>query len=102
MFDPLRYGGLVNDLAVHDLDLARLFGGVTGTVASGTVTAVARASRSDPAGFVRPTAGLAVVGYQSHPSLVEMGAEKFNQYLKEEGLDAIAALDPEMAEVVRR
>ena len=45
----------------------------------------------DPAGFVRLTSGLAVVGYQSQPSVVEMTAEKFNQYLVEEGLDAIAA-----------
>ena len=45
----------------------------------------------DPAGFVRPTSGLAVVGYQSRPSVVDMDADKFNQYLAEEGLDAIAA-----------
>ena len=47
---------------------------------------------SDPAGYVRAgAAGLLVVGYHSHPSSVELPAEKFNQYLKEEGLDAIAA-----------
>lgn len=45
----------------------------------------------DPAGFLRPTSGLAVVGYQSRPSVVDMTADKFNQYLAEEGLDAIAA-----------
>ena len=45
----------------------------------------------DPAGFVRPTSGLAIVGYQSQPSVVDMNADKFNQYLAEEGLDAIAA-----------
>jgi hypothetical protein len=45
----------------------------------------------DPAGFVRPTSGLAVVGYQSHPSVVDMTADKFNQYLAEEGLEAIVA-----------
>ena len=45
----------------------------------------------DPAGFVRPTSGLAVVGYQSHPSVVDMDAATFNQYLAEEGLDAIVA-----------
>src|SRR6188474_2426611 len=39
----------------------------------------------DPAGFVRPTSGLAVVGYQSQASVVEMTADKFNQYLAEEG-----------------
>ena len=47
----------------------------------------------DPAGYVRAaTAGLLVVGYHSHPSSVELPAEKFNQYLREEGLDAVAAL----------
>lgn len=45
---------------------------------------------SDPAGYFRVDAsGLLVVGYQSHFSRVEMTAEKFNQYLKEEGLDRI-------------
>jgi len=45
----------------------------------------------DPAGFVRPTAGLAVVGYQSHPSRVDMDAGKFNQYLADEGLTEVVA-----------
>jgi predicted dehydrogenase len=58
MFEPLRYGGLLNDLAVHDLDLARLFGRVAGTVSTGTVTAVARASRSGPTGFADHAAAL--------------------------------------------
>ena len=40
---------------------------------------------SDPAGFLRvATPGLHVVGYFSNPSTVELGAEKFNQYLKVE------------------
>jgi hypothetical protein len=48
---------------------------------------------ADPAGFLRVAApGLLVVGYRSNPSPVEMTAEKFNQYLKEEGLDDVAAL----------
>ena len=48
---------------------------------------------ADPAGFLRVAApGLLVVGYRSNPSPLEMTAEKFNQYLKEEGLDAVAAL----------
>lgn len=48
---------------------------------------------SDPAGYLRVgTAGLLVVGYLSNPSPVELAPEKFNQYLKEEGLDAVAAL----------
>jgi len=48
---------------------------------------------SNPAGFLRVAApGLLVIGYRSNPSPVEMEAEKFNQYLKEEGLDAVIAL----------
>jgi len=35
---------------------------------------------------------LLVAGYRSNPSAVELTPEKFNQYLKEEGLDAVAAL----------
>ena len=47
----------------------------------------------DPAGYVRASvAGLLLVGYHSHPSSVELPAEKFNQYLKDEGLDSVAAL----------
>ena len=47
----------------------------------------------NPAGFIRPTQpGLLVIGYHSNPSTVDEAAEKFNQYLQEEGLDAIAAL----------
>jgi uncharacterized GH25 family protein len=47
---------------------------------------------ANPAGFLRvPAPGLLVIGYNSHPSSVELTAEKFNQYLKEEGLDAVAA-----------
>jgi uncharacterized GH25 family protein len=45
----------------------------------------------DPAGVVRVAApGLLVIGYSSNPSRVELPAEKFNQYLVEEGLDAVA------------
>ena len=48
---------------------------------------------ADPAGFLRVAApGLLVVGYRSNPSAVELTPEKFNQYLKDEGLDAITAL----------
>src|SRR5258705_12042163 len=47
----------------------------------------------DPAGYVRAgVPGLLVVGHHSHPSSVELAAEKFNQYLKDEGLDSVAAL----------
>jgi len=50
-------------------------------------------SGADPAGFVRASIpGMLVIGYRSNPAPVELAAEKFTQYLKEEGLDAIAAL----------
>ena len=48
---------------------------------------------ADPAGLMRITdPGLVVLGYQSHPKPVVLPATTFNQYLKEEGLDAIAEL----------
>jgi len=48
---------------------------------------------ADPAGLLRAsTSGLLVIGYHSNPSAVELPAETFNQYLREEGLDAVAAL----------
>jgi uncharacterized GH25 family protein len=47
----------------------------------------------NPAGFFRvANPGLLVVGYYSNPSSVDETAETFNQYLKDEGLDAVAAL----------
>jgi len=46
----------------------------------------------DPAGLLRVTApGLMVIGYHSRPSRVTLPAEKFTQYLRQEGLDAIVA-----------
>ncbi|MEQ1911014.1 MAG: DUF4198 domain-containing protein [Vicinamibacterales bacterium] len=48
---------------------------------------------SDPAGFIRVAVpGLLVVGYHSTPSVVDLTPELFNQYVREEGLDAVAAL----------
>jgi hypothetical protein len=48
---------------------------------------------ADPAGLVRPTQpGLVVIGYFSNPSAVILQAQKFNEYLTEEGLEDIAAL----------
>ena len=45
---------------------------------------------ADPAGFVRVASpGLLVIGYSSNPSAVELDAEKFTSYLKEEGLEAV-------------
>lgn len=47
---------------------------------------------SDPAGLMRIAApGLHVVGYLGKPSRLELAADKFNAYLAEEGLDAVAA-----------
>ncbi len=46
---------------------------------------------ADPAGLIRVAApGLVIVGYRSKPSPVVLPAAKFNEYLKEEGLEAIA------------
>jgi uncharacterized GH25 family protein len=47
---------------------------------------------ADPAGLLRVSGpGLLVVGYRSNPSPIVLTAEKFNQYIKDEGLDAVAA-----------
>lgn len=48
---------------------------------------------ADSAGQVRLDApGLYVALYHSHPSFIELPADKFNPYLLEEGLDSIVAL----------
>ncbi|MEO8520005.1 MAG: DUF4198 domain-containing protein [Acidobacteriota bacterium] len=48
---------------------------------------------ADPAGLIRPVDdGLLVIGYQSKPNPVVLPPAKFNQYLSEEGLDAVARL----------
>jgi uncharacterized GH25 family protein len=60
--------------------------------ASGRKALVGR-DGGDPAGFLRVAMpGLLVIGYHSNPSTMEFTPEKFNQYLKEEGLDAVAAV----------
>jgi uncharacterized GH25 family protein len=80
--DPLaRSSDLIEDFIVED--------------AEGRKPVVGRDGQ-DPAGFVRAAApGLMVIGYSSHPSFVELTPEKFNQYLKDEGLEEIAALRAE-------
>jgi uncharacterized GH25 family protein len=77
--DPLaRDSRLVNQFVVEDGEGRKPVVGRDGT---------------DPAGFVRAAVpGLLVIGYRSNPSVIELPAAKFNQYLKEEGLDAVAAL----------
>lgn len=48
---------------------------------------------ADPAGVLRADApGMLVVGYSSVPSVVDETAEKFAQYVRDEGLEAVAAL----------
>ena len=47
---------------------------------------------ADPAGLLRIAAnGMHVVGYLGKPTPVELPAAKFNEYLKDEGLEAIRA-----------
>ncbi|MBI1791231.1 MAG: DUF4198 domain-containing protein [Acidobacteria bacterium] len=77
--DPVpRDPALVNQFVVEDGGGRRPLAGRNG---------------ADPAGFLRVAQpGLLVIGYLSNPSAIELAAEKFNQYLKEEGLDAVAAV----------
>ena len=85
----LRVGqGLVGDPIPRDPQLVKDFV----VDEAGARTPVVGRDGGDPAGFVRAgSPGLLVVGYQSHPSVVELTADKFNQYLKEEGLEHVAA-----------
>jgi uncharacterized GH25 family protein len=76
--DPIaRSAALINEFVVED--------------AAGRHPVLGREG-SDPAGFMRASArGLQIIGYRSNASAVELDAATFNQYLKEEGLDAVAA-----------
>jgi uncharacterized GH25 family protein len=77
--DPLpRDGSLINQFVVFDENGRRPIVGRDG---------------GDPAGLMRTSAaGLIVIGYHSNPSVVELPADTFNQYLKEEGLDGAIEL----------
>jgi uncharacterized GH25 family protein len=77
--DPLpRDPALVNQFVVED--------------AAGRKPVIGR-DGADPAGLLRVAApGLLVIGYRSNPTAIELTAETFNRYVKEEGLDAVAAL----------
>ncbi len=56
-------------------------------------------SGRDPAGMLKVTQpGLMQVGYRSNHAFVQLDAEKFEAYLREEGLDAIVALRKERGE----
>ena len=85
----LRVGqDLLGDPLPLDPSLVNQF--VTEDVAG--IKPVVRRNGGDPAGLVRVASpGLVVIGYRSNPSAIEMAADKFNQYLKEEGLDAVTA-----------
>lgn len=86
----LRVGqNLLGDPLARDSRLIREF---IAQDATGRKPVIGR-DGGNPAGFLRVAQpGLIVAGYYSNPSSVEETAEKFNQYLREEGLDAIAAL----------
>ena len=80
---------LVGDALLRDPTLVKQFVFVD---AAGRKPVAGQAG-DDPAGRLQVAApGLHVIGYSSHPSAVELPADAFNKYLKEEGLDAVAAL----------
>jgi uncharacterized GH25 family protein len=58
---------------------------------AGAETSVDGVPGRDPAGTTRVAApGYVVVGYRSSPSSIELPAEKFESYLKEEGLEKVS------------
>jgi hypothetical protein len=63
-------------------------------VASGTADRpIPGRDGGDPAGILRVEApGLLIIGYHSRPRPLELTPDKFEQYLGEEGLDAIRSL----------
>jgi len=84
----LRVGeDLIGDPVPRDPSLLKQF-----ILSDGTQTQpVAGRAGADPAGLIRlAQPGLHIAGYHSHPSRVEIDAAKFNQYRREEGLEALA------------
>jgi uncharacterized GH25 family protein len=60
--------------------------------AEGEREVIGRENR-DPAGYVHiEVPGLAIVGYRSKPSRLDLDAVKFEEFLRQEGLEAISAL----------
>jgi hypothetical protein len=60
---------------------------------------IAGLERQDPAGFFRvEKAGGAIVGYRSRPKYLELAPDKFEQYLRDEGLEGIIALRAQRGE----
>ena len=56
---------------------------------SGGDTPVIGRPNQDPAGFVRVEPGRVVIGYRNRPARLELDAEKFEAYLRQEGLERI-------------
>jgi uncharacterized GH25 family protein len=68
-------------------------------VAAGAEKAMVGRPGDDPAGRVRlEEEGLQWVAYASNPSRIELGPEKFEQYLVEEGLEQVRSERAEMGE----
>jgi len=86
----LRVGdGFLGDPVPHNAALIDEFVSVDST---GRKPVVGRPG-SDPAGLVRVAApGMLIIGYKSNPAPVALPAAKFNQYLREEGLESILEL----------
>jgi uncharacterized GH25 family protein len=86
----LRVGqNMLGDPLPHDATLIKEF---IVEDATGRRPVVGRPG-ADPAGMLRVSApGLLVIGYYSHPSAVDLTAEKFNTYLSDEGLGSVAAI----------
>jgi uncharacterized GH25 family protein len=88
----LRVGeNLVGDPIPRDPRLIREF--FVSNTAGQRVAAVGK-SGADPAGLFRASESGSpmVVGYHSNPSHAELPAEKFNDYLRQEGLESVLAL----------
>ena len=73
------------------------------TVREGTdEKAVGGFENRDPAGFVRvEQPGLAIIGYRSKPSPLDLDAAKFEEFLKNEGLDRISAIRAQRHETAK-
>jgi uncharacterized GH25 family protein len=83
----LRVGqDFIGDPVARDAALIEEFVAMTSTGA----LSVPGQDGADPAGLIRPTTnGLVILSYRSHPSAIVLPADKFNQYLQDEGLDAV-------------
>jgi uncharacterized GH25 family protein len=87
----LRVGqDLLGDPIAYDRALIEQFVGID---AAGARKPVVGRDGADPAGLLRvAAAGLHIIGYKSNPSPLVLSQAKFDQYLKEEGLERIAEL----------